>query len=590
MNNTAQALQTQIAVESMWIAMEQGRYVFFAMLFVSLFLIYGLWDHAPHDLLIEWFLLSQSLHFIEWRIFHFYRLHKARLVVNFRWVRMIVLFLNLGLGVCWVLCIVWFLEPTQPTNVMLITMALTITVTGTMLVWFFYLPIVLVTMLPPALTLIGSLLLQDGRAYLATSILLSLLSLFAIISSLKLAQMLNYALQLNFENATLREQSDQARQEAEQANTAKTRFLATASHDLRQPIHALNLFFAELSDRVQDANTSALITQINSAIRTMNTMLSALLDVSKLDAGVIKPATEPVDLATLFTRLASEFVPIAQENHNRLRVQMTAAVVQSDPLMLERMLRNLISNALRYTMQGRVLVVARVYDQLVRISVMDTGMGIPADQLDKIFIEFYQVGNPARNRQQGLGLGLSIVKKLADLLKHPITVSSTIGVGSCFSITLPLAQISQDFSSAKLPDDFIDFSLAGYLVLVIDDDVTILDAMRSLLTYWGCRVMVATHSSDALQQIASDDSEIDLLIIDYRLSENQSGIVTARKIQNHVRLSLPVILLTGDTAPERLREATASGFALLHKPVEIPMLRSMMEKLVSLKTTENQKS
>lgn len=587
MKSNEQDFHTQIEIESMWIATEQGRYLFFAVFFVSAFLVYGLWDHAQQDLLIFWFSFLQIIYFIKWRIFHFYRTHKDRLTANFRRVKYILLFWNLLLGLCWTMCVVWFLEPSQPTNIMLITVALTIEVVGTMLIWFFYLPIVLVTMLPPALTLVGFLLVQDDRTYTATSILLFLLTIFGVISSLKLAKMLNYALYLNFENIALREKSDIARKEAEQANAAKTRFLAAASHDLRQPIHALNLFFAELSDHVRNINADALITQIDESIKAINSMLSALLDVSKLDAGVIKPDIKHVNLAEIFTRLESEFTSIAQENNNILQVRYTTAIVQSDPIMLERILRNLISNALRYTENGRVLVAVRIQGSSVRIQVFDTGLGIPASQLEEIFIEFHQLGNPARNRSQGLGLGLAIVKRLVNLLGHEIKVSSKIGLGSCFSITLPLIHSLKNSPITKLTNHFTNISLDGYSVLILDDDVAILKGMRSLLTHWGCHVIPAINSSEAFRQIASDEVKPDLLVIDYRLAENQSGIEVARKIQNYLHYPLPVILLTGDTAPERLQEASASGFELLHKPVALHELRLIMLELLNIGNREN---
>lgn len=588
MRNDEQKFHHQIEVESIWIATEQAGYVFIAVLFIATFLVIGLWDSASQSLLFLWFSLLLLIHFIKWKILYFYHTHKGILVANINKVKFVLLFWSGLAGLCWTMCVIWFLVPSQPTNVMLITVALTIEVIGTMLIWFSYLPIVLVTMLPPALTLVGYLFLQGDRTYIATSMLLFLLTMFGVVSSLKLAKMLNYALYLNFENIALREKSDIARKEAEQANVAKTRFLAAASHDLRQPIHALNLFFAELSDRVRNVNTNVLITQIDESINAINSMLSALLDVSKLDAGVVKPDFRNINLTEIFGRLESEFASIAQENHNTLRIRHTYAVVHSDPIMLERILRNLISNALRYTENGRVLVAARTQGDYVRIQVFDTGPGIPANQLEEIFIEFHQLGNPARNRRQGLGLGLAIVKRLANLLEHEIKVSSTIGRGSCFSITLRFICTIKDTLNAELTRRHTNISLAGHSVLVLDDDVAVLSGMRGLLTHWGCRVITAISSSEAFRRIASDEVKPDLLIIDYRLVENQSGIEVAREIQNYLHNPLPVILLTGDTAPERLKEASASGFKLLHKPVELPELRSTLLELLSKDSRRNQ--
>jgi len=235
---------------------------------------------------------------------------------------------------------------------------------------------------------------------------------------------------------------DTARQGAEKANAAKTRFLATASHDLRQPIHALGLFFANLADGVRNVETEPLIRQIEESIEAIDGMLNALLDISKLDAGVIRPHIGAVALADLFKRLENEYqplaretanIPLARETANSLRARPSRAIVKTDLAMLERILRNLLTNALRYTSNGRILLGARRRGNKLHVEVHDTGPGIPDDQLDSVFLEFYQLGNPARDRHRGigLGLGLAIVKRLATLLGHPITVRSRLGHGSC---------------------------------------------------------------------------------------------------------------------------------------------------------------
>jgi len=384
-----------------------------------------------------------------------------------------------------------------------------------------------------------------------------------------------------------REQAlEEARKVAEQANTAKTRFLAAASHDLRQPIHALGLFFAELSDRVHNSETNSLITQVNGSINAINSMLNALLDVSKLDAGVVKPNIESFALTELFLQLESDFIPIATENHNTLKIRPSRHMVTSDPFMLDRILRNLIGNALRYTRNGRILVSARQRNETVQIQVFDNGPGIPEDQLDEVFIEFHQIGNPARDRQQGLGLGLAIVKRLTSLLGHNITVTSKVGRGSCFSITLPLTHVIQAKPDTKLINLTTTHALDRHQVLVLDDDNVILEGMRGLLTRWGCQAIIANSPAEAFAKLDSDLNKPELLIIDYRLPDNVSGIEFAKNLQNILAYPLQVLIITGDTAPERLREADASGFPLLHKPVQPAKLRSVLQYLLSKQGTE----
>ncbi len=376
---------------------------------------------------------------------------------------------------------------------------------------------------------------------------------------------------------------ENARKEAEQANAAKTRFLAAASHDLRQPIHALGLFFAELSDRVHSPQHAALIAQVEDSIAAINSMLNALLDVSKLDAGVVTPSVEPFALAALFERLQAEFQPIALESHNELRIRPTDAIVSTDPAMLERMLRNLISNALRYTRNGRVLVAARPQAQSLVCQVWDNGSGIPKDQLEDIFIEFHQLQNPARDRRRGLGLGLAIVKRLARLLGHEIKVVSQFGRGSCFSIVLPLLAKGAARQTLQLPDKVAipHNALSGRAILILDDDISVLEGMQGLLNHWGCLVTAASSPAEAVDKLATNKLKPELLIIDYRLTDNVSGIDVARSLQKRLGYAVCVLIVTGDTGPERLQEAEASGFPLLHKPVQPAKLRSTLQYLLN---------
>ena len=337
---------------------------------------------------------------------------------------------------------------------------------------------------------------------------------------------------------------------------------------------------------MRSPETDTLISQVDDSITAINSMLNALLDVSKLDAGVVKPNVECFALTALFARLESEFKPTASENHNELRIRCTRFSVHSDPAMLERMLRNLISNALRYTQNGRVLVAARSRGENVEIQVIDNGPGIPEDQLDEVFIEFHQLGNPARDRRQGLGLGLAIVKRLANLLKHEIKVVSNLNRGCCFSITLPRVKRMQGTPSAKLIDVSATHSLAGCPVLILDDDIAVLEGMRGLLMRWDCQVITALSPAEAFDKLNSKQIKPELLIVDYRLPDNVSGIEVAKNLQNSLAYPVSVLIITGDTGPERLREADASGFPLLHKPVQPAKLRSTLQYLLSKKNTE----
>lgn len=371
-----------------------------------------------------------------------------------------------------------------------------------------------------------------------------------------------------------------AKRTAEQANAAKTRFLASASHDLRQPIHALGLLFGSLAERVRDEEARRLLVPIDNAIEAVDSMLNSLLDISKLDAGVMQPHLQAVDLAALLARLDGTFQPLAQSSGNRLRVRPSEVAVKTDPAMLQRILDNLIANALRYTRDGRVLVGVRRLGGAVRIDVCDSGIGIPAASLEEVFVEFHQLGNPERDQKQGLGLGLAIVKRLCTLLGHALAVKSVPGRGSRFSVTLPLA--GERPASTELPATPFELGLElqGRRVLVLDDDAAVRVAMRSMLERWGCEVSTAASHEEAEALFTQPGRLPELLIVDYRLRQHASGIESVARLHALCGHAVPALVITGDTAPERLREAQRSGYPLLHKPVKPAKLRTAMRQLL----------
>jgi CheY-like chemotaxis protein len=366
-------------------------------------------------------------------------------------------------------------------------------------------------------------------------------------------------------------------QQLEAANLAKSRFLAAASHDLRQPLHALNLFFAQLGAETNQIEQSRVVARIDAAIAAMNELFDALLDISKLDAGALAPSLSEFPVDHLLQRIEMTFMVAAREKGLQLRVVLNGAWIRSDFILLERILFNLVSNAVRYTDEGGVVVGCRRRAGVVRIEVWDSGIGIPEDQRGSIFGEFYQVAvEPGRH--SGLGLGLAIVDRLCHLLDHPIELTSRIGSGSRFSISVPsvpprvAAAAPADWSRA-MPDAW-----GGKLVVVIDDDAFVLDSTRGLLESWGCSVTTAASESAALAALAEHGQRPDLIISDYRLSNGKTGIEVIGRLHGVFGADIPAFLISGDTAPEGLREASASGYHLLHKPVPPMTLRAMVSR------------
>ncbi len=367
-------------------------------------------------------------------------------------------------------------------------------------------------------------------------------------------------------------------QQLEAANLAKSRFLAAASHDLRQPLHALNLFVAQLRTETDPVERRRVTGQIDAAVTAMNDLFNALLDISKLDAGVLAPELTTFPVAQLLKHMETTFAPAAREKGLRLQFVPSAAWVRSDFILLERILLNLVSNAIRYTVRGGVLVGCRGRGQQLRIEVWDSGIGIPEDQRENIFGEFCQLAASERDRRGGLGLGLAIVDRLCRLLDHRLELTSTLGRGSRFAVSLPLVAAPRE-PIEHAPKAMAD-PASGKLIVVIEDDALALDAMRGLLRRWGCLVVTAESESEALASLVDDDQLPDLIISDYRLAGGHTGIEAIQRLRSALGAPIPAFLVTGDIAPERLREASANGFHLLHKPVGPMALRAMLNQIL----------
>ncbi len=381
------------------------------------------------------------------------------------------------------------------------------------------------------------------------------------------AQFNSMASQLQDSYATLERKVDERTRELELANLAKSRFIAVASHDLRQPLHALGLFVGQLRGHVPSTEGRALVERIDGAIVNMNELFTALLDISKLDAGVLVPDLTEFPVDHLLRRMDATFAAAAHAKGLSLRVVSSSAWVRSDVILLERILQNLVSNAVRFAARGGVVVGCRRRGSALRIDVCDSGPGIPKDQQRNVFGEFYQLAGPRQDRHRGLGLGLAIVDRLCRLLGHRIELASTPGKGSRFAILVPLAAGRGEIALFPgHPQSRLDLP-AGKLALIIDDDAMNLESLRGLLASWGCRVATATTCEEALARLAADDQAPDIIISDYHLSNGTTGDEVIARLRNRFGPSVPAFLMSGDTAPERRREAGAGGFALLHKPV-----------------------
>lgn len=385
-------------------------------------------------------------------------------------------------------------------------------------------------------------------------------------------RMLRETIRLRLENVELVGHLEEERDRAQAADRAKTRFLAAASHDLRQPIHALSLLIATLAalglrGAVPSGDARDLAGKAKSIVGNLSALLNGLLDISRLDAGVVTVARETVNLSQLFQQLRNEFASVATDRGLDWRVVESRLQVDSDPMMLKRVLGNLLSNAFRYTASGGVLLGCRRRGASVEIQIWDTGPGIPADRQAMVFEEFVQLQNPARDRTQGLGLGLAIVRRTAVLLQHPLKLVSVTGRGSMFSVTVPKASAL----AIPLPDTSTSPPGTAVSIMVVEDEGDVLDIMVQLLVLQGHRVYAGRSAAEVQQMHAAallvGDAPVDLIIADYRLGDGATGLDAIEALCAYIGRAVPAVIVTGDTSPSRIKEATASGHRLLHKPI-----------------------
>ena len=372
--------------------------------------------------------------------------------------------------------------------------------------------------------------------------------------------------------------ADQNRLIAEKSVDDKNRFLAAASHDLRQPLHASGLLLAALSKHVSTDEGKQLLTDVLNSNRALGSSFNSLLDMSKLGAGVMEVNARDLSLNSLMTEIQHTFAAEAEQKGLCLKVSGPELAIHSDKALQERILRNLISNAVNYTSNGTVDVSWHkvMSSDSIEIVIADTGIGIPEAEIDEIFSEYYQIDNPERDRSKGIGLGLAIIKRLCELLDIELQVDSALGVGTTFRLKVPAGDLSKVEKKIARSDHRID--LSNVTILLIDDDASVLSGMQKLLHSWDCTVLCAESADQAVEIVASASVQPDMILADYRLRDNQTGTVACEKVYEELNRTLPTLIITGDTSPDRLKEVVESGYSLLHKPVEPAELRTFIQR------------
>jgi signal transduction histidine kinase len=426
----------------------------------------------------------------------------------------------------------------------------------------------------PALLMVHPSLLNGALAGL-TLVYLGVSLIFAYSQNAMLVR----ALRAQFDNAELVGQLRHQMQLAAEADREKSRFVASASHDLRQPMHALGLFASALEKRLAGTSEAPLVANLNRCIESLDRSFNAMLDISKLDAGVVEPNLQTFPIRDVFRRLHMHFAGQAEGAGLHLRFKPGGKLVHSDPQLLERILSNLIQNAIKYTRDGGIVVVARTHGPHAHIEVWDTGVGIPEAELPRVFDEFYQLHNPERDRSRGLGMGLAIVKRLALLLDHPLTIRSRVGQGTMVRLAVP--QTDPDaLHGMSLEAETVPSPIGNARTLLfIDDEENIRDSMRLLLQEWDYEVLVAGTVDEACRLAMHHPEPIHAILSDLRLRSGEDGLMAINAVRATLGYNLPAVLVTGDTSPDQVKRVHDSGHRVLFKPVLPKELFSMLRQL-----------
>jgi len=424
------------------------------------------------------------------------------------------------------------------------------------------------------------LAIVGGRAQLALAAVAAAFA--AILLRLVLAQnrLLSTTLRAQLENAALVGRLHRQMELTAQASREKSQFLASASHDLRQPLHALSFFGATLERRMAGSIDQPLIYNMMRSIEALDKSFGAILDISKLDAGAVEPHVQSFPIRDLFRRLQMGFAGQAEEAGLQLRFRPGGKLVTSDPQLLERIVGNLVQNGLRYCRPGGgVLVTARRRRDGVSVEVWDSGIGIAEGELPKIFDEFYQVANPQRDRSKGLGMGLAIVKRLSALLGHELTVRSRPGVGSVFRVHIARVAAEQIEEFAVAAETVPGALEDARTVLLLDDEEAIRTSVGELLAEWGYEVIAVSTTADAIATVRRRHGAIDAIVSDLRLRGDEDGLRAIEQVRQACGFDVPAVLVTGDTAPEQVLRVHESGHIVLYKPVQPKELLTVLRKL-----------
>lgn len=568
-------MHPSLLAEHLNLMFKQSKAVFGGNFMMGAVSVFVLWNFADHGQLLIWGTLIFLLTLGRMVFVAQYFRRKPGAQHARRWAWMFAA-TSLVSGILWGSAGILFFDADKPLSVLFVCWALAGMATAAVPTLSNFIPAYIGFAAPALLPYAVHCFFIGGEVYTVLGVLTFYFLAANILYARTSNRSIGESIRLRFENFALLEQLSREKERAEMANNAKTKFLAAASHDLRQPTHAMGLFLGALDRMLRrdkgpstTANLLSTVGRMQITLKGLGNLLNSLLDTSRLEAGAIRIERGSIRLRELIDSLQNEFSEAARNKGIELRCHPTALAVESDPVLLRRIIANLVANAVKYTARGRIVVGCRRRGSQVEIQVHDTGIGIAPEHHESIFEEFVQLDNSARDREQGLGLGLSIVRRGAHLLGHGISMRSRPGHGSTFSLSAPRSTPAAREPVAAISSNDKE---RGGTIIVIDDDTSAREAIEDLLRAHGYDVIATASIQQMRARLTEKRVDAAMIVADYRLGDGVTGVEAIAAIRPHLTKEVPAIIVTGDTSPDRIREAQASGYPLLHKPLDADQL------------------
>jgi len=562
---------TPIQHEQIRALYQQSPFLFLGILGVMAVVVVFFWNRVDHQILIPWLAANLTLTFARVILVKLFHRVQPQGKVLVKWGLVFVLTATLS-GSIWGMIVFLFMDPDDVMSVLLVALVLTGMSSGSQVALSTFLPAFFGFGLPALLPLAVVLINQPEGVFTLIGYLVVVFIAVNLGFSFVINRNVSESIQLRFENLDLMDNLRLQKSIAEKANTDKSRFLAATSHDLRQPLHAMDLYLGALKNLLTNDQQIQLLDKGQQSSKALNELLTALMDVSRLDAGDVVIDRGIVDVGKLMQSISEEYQNQAAQQRMSIECQASPTLIESDELMLGRILRNLVNNACAHSGGNKIILRVEKLENQVCVSVCDNGVGIPVQEQQQIFSEFYQLNNSERDRTKGLGLGLAIVKRLTNLLQHDLQLESKPGEGSCFKLSLPYVELAERSDVSLISQTEIDIS--GLFVVLVDDEAEIRNAMRTLLLQWGCELLVA----DSLQSLQLELSKLtypvpDVLLCDYRLREKQTGLDVVSAMRKYFNKKIPALIISGDTDREIEEKVKQKDCDILHKPVRPDVLR-----------------